>query len=297
MGQAARMGLDLSSRELPIPRETAAESETSGLCACCRFCIRPLPAQRSLVLPRWLTVLTAHGVCFWANSGVFGSRLFYKESVMKLFRGVALSSVAFLLSLAVAQPALAQQNTNKASKEDNGIGIGVEGMVFFPNVSNVGGELRQQDGIRLRSVDRWQQERPVGFTGEFIYKSSKIESTDWSELRDAPCARDSGVVPHQLRSQDQERRVGLRHPRFGLHYRCQRLTERRASTGANFNSADYGLMAGLGVEFYRIGIEGRGNWGFKSITPMAAACSRTRRPTASSSSASSGSTGPGRTQS
>jgi hypothetical protein len=33
----------------------------------------------------------------------------------------------------------------------------------------------------------------------------------------------------------------------------------------NFNSGDIGVMAGGGIEFYRIGIEVRGNWGQKRV--------------------------------
>jgi hypothetical protein len=33
----------------------------------------------------------------------------------------------------------------------------------------------------------------------------------------------------------------------------------------NFNGADIGIIGGAGIEVFRIGIEGRGNWGLRNI--------------------------------
>ena len=183
---------------------------------------------------------------------------------MTLVRGVALSSVALLLSLAVAQPALAQQ-TNKASKEDNGIGIGVEGMLNFPNISNLDSKFSTKTGSGFGLWIGGNKNGLIGFTGEFIYKTMTIESTDGLST----VKRKSLEIPELL------------HINFGARTRngvsgyvvlgsvtTINLNDSLSGglTGQNFNGADYGLMGGLGIEAYRIGIEVRGNWGFKTIT-------------------------------
>jgi hypothetical protein len=183
---------------------------------------------------------------------------------MTLVRGAFLSSIALLLAVVFAQPALAQQ-PYKAHKESNGIGVGLEGMLTFPNISNL------NDGFKARTgsgVGLWvggNKNGLIGFTGEFIYVTSKIESADGlSAVR-----RRALEIPE------------LFHINFGSRskngvggyvaigtFTTIKLKDTLSGglTGVNFAGADYGLIGGVGIEAYRIGVEVRGNWGLKSIT-------------------------------
>ncbi|MEO8480780.1 MAG: hypothetical protein ABI634_01135 [Acidobacteriota bacterium] len=183
---------------------------------------------------------------------------------MTLVRGMFLSLVALFLAIATAQPALAQQ-TYKAKKESNGIGIGVEGMLTFPNISNLSNGFKAKTGSGFGLWIGGNKNGLIGFTGEFIYATSTIESTDGLSA----VKRRSLEIPEVF------------HINFGSRSKngvsgyvvigsvtTIKLKDSLSGglTGLNFNGVDYGLMGGLGMEAYRVGVEVRGNWGLKTIT-------------------------------
>jgi len=167
------------------------------------------------------------------------------------------ATLAVLLVFALARPAHAQSTTN------NGIGVGAEGMVAFPSVSNTSADF---DASTAYGFGLWvggNRGGTVGFTGEFIYAFKKFTNSN-SELKrqalEIPAVFHINFGKH---SKNGALGYGIVGPVFTINVK-DKLTGGVA--GTNFSSADIGIMAGAGFEVARIGIEGRGNWGFKSIT-------------------------------
>jgi Outer membrane protein beta-barrel domain len=183
---------------------------------------------------------------------------------MQLFRGLALSTLVFSSALALAQPALAQ-NTNNASKEDNGIGIGAELMAAFPSVSNLGTGLDAKTGYGFGLWVGGNKNGLIGFTGEFIYLKKKIENTagTTSATRNAleiPAVFHVNLGPRTKNAVSGYAVIG---PVFTINVN-NKLTG--GLTGSNFAGADIGIIGGGGIEFFRVGIELRGNWGMRNIS-------------------------------
>jgi len=174
---------------------------------------------------------------------------------MTLPRSITVAALAIVLSLVLTGSAFAQ---------NNGIGIGAEAMVAFPKVTNVdeGFDAKTAYGFGL-----WvggNKGGIVGFAGEFIYEFKKINADDGTELK-----QQALEIP------------AVFHINFGKHSKNGAMgyaiigpvftyNVKQESTSAtfdpdNFASVDIGVMAGAGFEVARLGIEGRGNWGMKSI--------------------------------
>lgn len=178
---------------------------------------------------------------------------------MRSFKGVALSTLVLLSSLALAQPALAQNE-----KHGGGVGVGVEAMAGFPKISNVTADLQAKTNYGFGLWVGGNRNGVVGFTGEFIYVVKK-ETFLGGEAKHQ--ALEIPAVFHINFGQRHNKNGVLGYvvvgPNFTINVK-DKLTG--GLSGGNFSSANYGLIYGVGVEFARIAIEGRMNQDFKAIT-------------------------------
>jgi hypothetical protein len=183
------------------------------------------------------------------------------DNRMRVFRGLALTA-AVLSTFALAAPVYAQSN---ASHEDNGIGIGVEGMITRSSIhaDNVGDLFKSKTGSGFGLWVGGNKNGLIGFTGEFIYLTRNVEANG-QELKSR--ALEIPAVFHinvGSRSRNGISGYGLVGPVFTINLK-QTLDD--VDVSDNFNGADIGIMGGAGIEIYRFGIEGRGNWGFRNIS-------------------------------
>jgi hypothetical protein len=180
---------------------------------------------------------------------------------MRLVRGIFLLSLALILALAGAQPALAQQNNSDAN---SGIGVGALAMAAFPNLSNAtssGLDAKNAYGFGL-----WvggNKGGTVGFTGEFIYRLSKLSGAAGTVKRQSLEIPAVFHINFGSRSKNGAMGYGIVGPAFTINVK-DKLTG--GVSGTNFAGADIGIMAGAGFEVARIGVEGRGNWGLRNIS-------------------------------
>lgn len=177
---------------------------------------------------------------------------------MSLIRSGSVASLILLLSLSAAAPAFAQ---------DAGPGVGALGMVTRNSV--------RADGVSeffdLESRTGWgaglwfggNKNGLVGFTGELIYLDRKVD-VDGLDFRTRAVE-----IPALLRlnigsrSQNGLTVYAVGGPVFTWNLK-QTLAD--VELDDSFRSGDIGIMGGVGLEVFRIGIEGRGNWGQRSIT-------------------------------
>lgn len=198
---------------------------------------------------------------------------------MRLVRGMALTSVLFLTSLALAQPALAQSgNTNNASKEDNGIGIGVEGLLTHTSFRGTDTDNlisgRSGDGIGL-----WiggNKNGTIGFTGEFVYLSRHFGDKGSANEVSAKALEIPAVFHVNIGAKTKNGISGYAvvGPVFTINLQ-QKLVISDIDVSDNFSSADIGIIGGAGIEIYRIGIEARGNWGLRNLSTNGAVDEKT----------------------
>lgn len=188
-----------------------------------------------------------------------------EEMFMRSFKGVALSTVVLLSSLTLAQPALAQN----ASHEDNGIGIGVEGMLTHTSFrgTNADNLFKGRSGEGFGLWVGGNKNGLIGFTGEFVYLNRYFgeKGTD-TEVRAR--AFEIPAVFHinvGSRSRNGVMGYGIVGPVFTINLK-QKLVASDLDISDNFNGADVGIIGGAGVEIYRFAIEGRGNWGLRNIS-------------------------------
>jgi hypothetical protein len=182
---------------------------------------------------------------------------------MRLLRRSLISSVA-LLSLATllvtARPAAAQ-----TSNEDEGIGVGVLGLLGFPSLrgTNLNTSL---DAKSTYGVGLWvggNKNGRVGFTGEFIYLVKKIELGEGEAKQKALQIPAVFHINVGSSSRNNIGGYGILGPVFTINMNDDLSG---GLTGDNFAGADIGIIAGVGVEITRVGIEARGNWGLRNIS-------------------------------
>jgi hypothetical protein len=182
---------------------------------------------------------------------------------MRVFRGLAVTA-AVLSTFALAAPAYAQ-NQNNASHEDNGIGIGVEGMITRSSIHADGVDdlFKSKTGSGFGLWIGGNKNGLIGFTGEFIYVIHNVDADGQSfksRALEIPAVFHINVGS---RSRNGIAGYGLVGPVFSINLK-QTLDD--VDVSDNFNGADIGIMGGAGIEIYRFGIEGRGNWGLRNIS-------------------------------
>jgi hypothetical protein len=161
--------------------------------------------------------------------------------------------VAMALSLGLAQPARAQ----------GGIGIGAEGLVAFPEVTNVSEGL---DAKAAYGGGLWiggNKGGAVGFVGEFLYVVKTIEGDPGTSAKqyalEIPAVFHINIGSRKTNGALFYLVLG---PVFTIHLK-ERLEGDLVNT--KFSDTTVGAMAGAGFEWFRLGIEGRGNWGLMSL--------------------------------
>lgn len=184
---------------------------------------------------------------------------------MRLLRRSLISSVAFLslaTFLVTARPVAAQTNTNN---EDEGIGVGVEGLLGFPSLrgTNVSTALDAKSSYGIGLWVGGNKNGRVGFTGEFIYLVKKIEQGESEAKQKALQIPAVFHINFGSGSRNNVGGYGIVGPVFTLNVKDE-LTGGLA--GDNFAGADIGILVGAGVEITRVGIEARGNWGLRNIS-------------------------------
>jgi hypothetical protein len=158
---------------------------------------------------------------------------------------------------------LAARQGTQASQEDEGIGVGVLGMITRTSFRGDEGEgvfdLDNKTGYGFGLWVGGNRNGRVGFVGEFIYL---VRGDD--EFRTK--ALQIPAVFHVNFGSRSRNNVGgyvVVGPSFTINLKQE---AGGIDVSDDFNGADIGIIGGLGVEFFRIGLEGRGNWGLRSIS-------------------------------
>ncbi len=106
----------------------------------------------------------------------------------------------------------------------------------------------------------------IGFTGEFIYLTRKLEDPFGGILKttalEIPAVFHINVGSH---SRNGVMGYGIVGPVFTINLK-QKLVVNDLDVSDNFNGADIGIIGGAGVEIYRFAVEARGNWGLRNIS-------------------------------
>jgi hypothetical protein len=171
--------------------------------------------------------------------------------------------LAIVLAMGTAAPAFGQG----ASREDGGIGIGVSAGVTRDSFrdSDLQNFFSTKTGTMFGLWVGGNKNGLIGFTGEFNYLMRRvgIEGTDdvyKSQVLEIPAVFHVNVGQ---RTRNGVMGYGLVGPVFSVNLK-QKLND--VDVSDNFNGADVGVMAGAGIEAYRIGAEVRGNWGLRNIS-------------------------------
>jgi hypothetical protein len=150
-----------------------------------------------------------------------------------------------------------------AADEDSGIGVGVLGMITRTSLRGDEDEgFFDLDNKTGWGVGLWvggNRNGRVGFVGEFIYL---VRGDDEFKTK----ALQIPAVFHINFGSRSRNSVGgfiVVGPSFTINLKQESFG---IDVSDDFNGADIGIIAGAGVEFFRITIEGRGNWGLRSIS-------------------------------
>jgi hypothetical protein len=154
-----------------------------------------------------------------------------------------------------------------AADEDSGIGVGVLGMITRASINPAEDEeffdINSRTGYGFGLWIGGNRNGRIGFTGEFIYVVRKVEE-DGDEITfkylQIPAVFHINFGSRSRNSVGGYVVVG---PSFAISLGEEINGE---DFGEGFSGADIGIIGGAGVEFFRVGIEARGNWGIKSIT-------------------------------
>lgn len=148
--------------------------------------------------------------------------------------------------------------------QDQGISFGVLGMITRAKFT--GDDLFNVKSRTGGGFGFWiggNRNGHVGFTGEFIYLTRNIDANGnqfKSKVLEIPAVFH---INFGSRSRNSVGGYIVLGPVVSINLK---QSINNGPAGDNFNGADIGLIGGLGVEVMRIGIEGRGNWGFTNIS-------------------------------
>jgi len=178
---------------------------------------------------------------------------------MSFVRRGSVAALILLLTLAAARPAYAQ------SSSDAGPGVGVLGLVSRGSIRSDGPDdfFDSKTGWGAGLWFGGNKSGLLGFTGELIYLERNVES-DGLDLETRAIE-----IPALLRLNIGSRsQNGLTLYAVGGPVFTWNLKQTLAGVELDdsYRSGDIGVMGGIGLEVFRLGIEGRGNWGQRSIT-------------------------------
>jgi hypothetical protein len=170
---------------------------------------------------------------------------------------------------AMAAPAFAQQSTTTTkttvgNNSESGIGIGVEAGIAVNKVStDISTNFDTRTGEMFGLWIGGNKGGVLGFTEEFLYVIRKLGPSSAEVTQHALELPSLFRINFGSRSTNGVAGYAVVGPVFTINVK----TDVPAGLNAdNFQSADIGVMAGGGIEAYRVGFEVRGNWGQKSIT-------------------------------
>jgi len=150
--------------------------------------------------------------------------------------------------------------------DDSGIGVGVLGMITRTSfdVDSDFFDINSRTGYGFGLWVGGNRDGLVGFTGEFIYVVRKAEDAAGNDYEfkvfQIPAVFHINFGSRSVNGIGGYIVVG---PSFAINLGEELNGE---DFGGDFSGVDIGIIGGAGVEFFRFGIEGRGNWGLKSIT-------------------------------
>jgi hypothetical protein len=152
-----------------------------------------------------------------------------------------------------------------AANEDSGIGFGILGMITRTNfhADNLENFFDAKTGYGFGAWVGGNRNGRIGFVGEFIYLTKNVKDNLDNEYETK--ALEIPAVFHINFGSRSRNSVGgfvVVGPVFTINL-TQELNN--VDVSDDFNGADIGIIAGAGVEFFRITIEGRGNWGLQNI--------------------------------
>ena len=149
-----------------------------------------------------------------------------------------------------------------AADEDSGIGVGALIMLTRTSYKADGvGDFFNLDNKSGWGAGLWvggNRNGRVGFVGEFIYLVRGDNDFKTKALQ-IPAVFHINVGSRSRNSVGGYVVVG---PSFTINLKQE---VGGLDVSDNFNGADIGIIGGAGVEFFRVGIEGRGNWGLRNI--------------------------------
>ena len=167
------------------------------------------------------------------------------------------------LTASVVQPRAAVnfQNVPDTPGEDtSGIGFGVLGMITRTSwrADDVEDFFDDKIGWGAGIWVGGNRNGLVGVVGELIYLSRGDDDFEEQALQ-VPILLRFNIGP---RSRESLSGYVVAGPSFTFNLSQEALG---LDISDNFNDSDIGVIAGAGIEFFRIGIEGRGNWGLKNL--------------------------------
>lgn len=197
---------------------------------------------------------------------------------MYAIRRFALLAVGTLTALCLSAPAYAQSGQ---SQPNTGVGIGALGGMTWTTASleNTPPGVSTESGTGYM-VGIWfggNRDGRVGLMGEASYVTKKVKFKQGTDTIDSELRYVE--IPVLLRVNIGSRsRTGasfyfLAGPNFDIQVKG--ITSMDGQTDpdsdSNYQGLDIGLMIGAGFEVARIGVEGRYNWGLKSVLATDAA--------------------------
>lgn len=158
----------------------------------------------------------------------------------------------------------AQQPQLGPDREDQGIGVGVLAMITRNSFSTEDFiDIDSRTGLGFGFWVGGNRNGTVGFTGEFIFLNQKYGEGEFEGSRKIFQIPAVFHVNFGSRSRNSVGGYVVLGPSVAFELK-------ESFTGGfgadNFGGVDIGLIAGVGVEVYRIGIEGRMNFGMRNIS-------------------------------
>jgi hypothetical protein len=167
---------------------------------------------------------------------------------------------ALTASVVNPRPNVSFMPVQGGGSDDSGIGFGIMGMLSRTNWRAEGFEdfFEDSDGYGVGLWVGGNRNGVVGFVGEFMYlRRGDDEFTSHAIQIPAVFHVNLGT-----RSTNGAGVYLIAGPSFTINLK-QELDGLDISD--DFAGADIGVIGGVGVEFYRIGLEGRVNWGLRNI--------------------------------
>jgi hypothetical protein len=172
--------------------------------------------------------------------------------------------LALVLGIGSATPAFAQSN---ATREDNGIGFGVLAGVTRDTFkkSDVDDFFKTKTGTMFGLWIGGNKNGRVGFTGEFNYLIRQVGEQNSDNEYKLHVLEIPAVFHINIGQRTRNGVMGyiVAGPVFSVNLKKEL---NGVDLGDGFKGGDVGVMAGAGIEAYRIGVEGRGNWGRLNIS-------------------------------